>query len=215
MSTQAPRIKVWDSFIRLYHWVMVGLVGALWWSGDNGEMSLHLNFAIALAALLIVRIGWGFFGSKNTRFVYFVHSPAKIPAHLHALFTRRYRNSDTHSAAGGWAVLALLLILVLQILTGLFSSDGILFSGPLSQYASSDRVDLATDWHKTQFDVVLALIGIHVAAVILYRWFGVPLLGAMISGYRNSKAQQPDLKPGWQAMLLTVAVWFILYLLLT
>ncbi|HAD48343.1 MAG TPA: cytochrome B, partial [Idiomarina sp.] len=57
--------------------------------------------------------------------------------------------------------------------------------------------------------------GIHVAAVILYRWFGVPLLGAMISGYRNSKAQQPDLKPGWQAMLLTVAVWFILYLLLT
>lgn len=214
MKSQMRRIKVWDSFIRLYHWVMVALVGALWWSGENGEMTLHLNFAIALAALLIVRIGWGFFGSQNTRFSYFVRSPAAIPGHLSALFSRRYQTGNTHSAAGGWAVIALLVILILQIATGLFSSDGILFSGPLSQYVSSDLVELATDWHKTQFDVVLALIGLHIAAIIIYRLFGVPLLGAMLSGYRNSKAQQPALKSGWQAMLLSVAVWFILYLLL-
>lgn len=214
MSAQMPRIKVWDSFIRLYHWVVVALVVGLWWSGENGEMSLHLNFAIALAAILLVRIGWGFFGSKNIRFSYFVRSPTAIPSHISALVSRRYRNGDTHSVAGGWAVLALLAILVLQILTGLLSSDGILFSGPLSQYVSSDTADFATDWHKTQFNVILAFIAMHIVAIIVYRLFGVPLMGAMFSGYRNSKARQPELKSGWQAMLLSIAVWFILYLLL-
>lgn len=215
MAPKAARIKVWDSFIRFYHWLMTALVAGLWWSGESGQMSLHLNFAIALLALLLVRIGWGFFGSENTRFSYFLRSPALIPRHVKTLFKRRYQNSDTHSVAGGWAALALLLILVLQIITGLFSSDGILFSGPLSGYVSSDVVDLATDWHKTQFNVVLILVGIHIAAIAIYRVFGVPLLGAMFSGYRNSKASQPKLKSGWQAMLLSVAVWFILYLLLT
>ena len=214
-NAQTPRIKVWDSFIRLYHWLMVGLFGALWWSGDNGEMSLHINFAIALAALLVVRIGWGFFGSKNIRFSYFLRSPTVIPRHATALVKRRYRNGDTHNAAGGWSVFALLLILLAQITTGLFSSDGILFSGPLAGYVSSDIVDAATDWHKAQFNWILGLVGLHIIAIVIYRLYGVPLLGAMITGYRHSKAGQPDLKPGWQAMLLSVAVWFILYLLLT
>lgn len=214
MAVKAPRIKVWDSFIRFYHWLMVALVGALWWSGENGEMALHQDFAIVLTALLIVRIGWGFFGSKNTRFSYFIRSPMKIPQHAQALLQRRYRTGDTHNAAGGWSVIALLLILAMQIITGMFSSDGILFSGPLAGYASGDLVDWATDWHKAQFNVILALVALHVLAVVIYRIFGVPLLGAMFSGYRNSKATQLELKPGWQAMLLTVAVWFILYLLI-
>ncbi|RUO77942.1 cytochrome b/b6 domain-containing protein [Idiomarina seosinensis] len=214
MSSSRPRIKVWDSFIRLYHWVMVGLFGALWWSGKNGEMSLHIEFAIVLAALLIVRIGWGLFGSENARFSYFVQNPAKIPAHFSSLFRRRYQNGNTHSSAGSWAIVAMLTLLVAQIITGLFSTDGILFSGPLNPYVSSDTAAWLTDWHKAQFDYILAIVGLHVLAVVVYRLMGVPLLSAMITGYRNSKARQPSLKSGWQAILLTVAVWFILTLVL-
>ena len=213
MSVTRPRIKVWDSFIRLYHWLMVGLFAALWWSGENGELTLHQDFAMALAALLIVRIGWGFFGSENTRFSAFLRSPKHIVKHLSALLRRRYQNGNTHSVAGGWAVLAMLLILVLQIATGLFASDGILFSGPLNDWVSSSTADFLTDWHKTQFNVLLALVIVHVSAIVIYRFCGGPLLGAMFSGYRNSKAHQSALKPGWQALLLVVAVWFILMLL--
>ncbi|WP_404399609.1 cytochrome b/b6 domain-containing protein [Idiomarina seosinensis] len=215
MTSKVTRIKVWDSFIRLYHWLMVGLVAGLWWSADNGDMSLHFDLAKMLAALLLVRIGWGLFGSENIRFHYFLKSPKAVFTHLRALFKRRYQNSDTHSAAGGWAVAAMLLLLCLQFITGLFSSDGILFSGPLASYVSTDTSDWLTDWHKEQFNYLLALIGLHVFAIALYRVLGVPLLGAMFSGYRDTKASQPNLKPGWHAVLLVVAVWFILTVLLS
>lgn len=215
MTSKVSRIKVWDSFIRLYHWLMVGLVAGLWWSADNGDMSLHFDLAIVLGALLLVRLGWGIFGSENVRFGYFLRSPKAAVDHFRALFKRRYQNHDTHSAAGGWAVIAMLALLTLQFTTGLFSSDGILFSGPLAAYVSSDTSGWLTDWHKAQFDYILAIIGIHLFAITLYRILGVPLLGAMFSGYRDTKAGQPRLKPGWHGMLLAVAVWFILTVILT
>lgn len=215
MTNNVSRIKVWDSFIRLYHWTMVGLIGALWWSGENGEMSLHQDFAIVLAALIIVRVGWGFFGSSNARFSAFMRSPKLAAQHLSSLFRRSYHQGNTHSAAGGWAVVILLTLVSLQIITGLFSSDGILFSGPLNDYVSGDLGDFLTEWHEVQFNVIVAAVAVHVLAIIVYRIMGVPLLGAMISGYRNAEAQQPDLKPGWHGVMLAIAVWFILFLLLS
>lgn len=213
MARQLPRIKVWDSFIRCYHWLMVALFGALWWSGENGEMSLHQDFATALAALLVVRLGWGFFGSDNARFNAFLTSPLQVLAHLKKLAQRRYSLGNSHSAAGGWAVVLMLLLLTAQIITGLFASDGILFSGPLNSWVDSATADFLTDWHKTQFNVLLAVMGVHVVAIVVYRLLGVRLLAAMVTGYRYSRAPQPQLKSGWQALLLVVAVWFLLTLL--
>ena len=214
MNEKFQRIKIWDSFIRIYHWLMVAAVAGLWWTGEEGRMELHQDIAIALAALLITRIGWGLFGSENARFSAFFSSPKRVVSHLGALFSKRYESGNTHSPAGGYSVIALLAILIAQIATGLFASDGILFSGPLNSWVSGDTADLLTDWHKTQFNFILGLVGLHILAILLYRVLGYRLFASMVTGYRYTASKVPALKPGWQGLVIALAVWFILVMLL-
>ena len=152
MIQKENSVKVWDSFVRLFHLLIILLVAGLWWTADNGRMDLHKDFGIAILSLLVMRVAWGIFGSDNARFKTFVRSPLQIPSHLKKLFNGQYQSETTHSTAGGWAVIVMLALLIAQAMTGLFSSDGILFSGPLASWVSSDAQELLTDWHKTQFD---------------------------------------------------------------
>ena len=74
-----------------------------------------------------------------------------------------------HNPLGALSVLALLGLLLAQIVLGLFAVDvdGI-ESGPLSTYVSFDTGRVAAEWHEAVFDVLLWLIGLHVAAVLFY-----------------------------------------------
>lgn len=214
MNQKGNSIKVWDSFIRVFHGLLIIFLCGLWWTVENGRMALHKDIGIALLALLIVRIGWGIFGSENARFKTFLKSPKAIIPHLRSVFSGNYDAETTHSAAGGWAVVVMLGLLLSQVLTGLFSTDGILFSGPLSGWLSSDRQEAVTSWHKNQFDVILIVVSIHILAVVFYRLRGTPLIASMVHGYRITTQRTPNLKPGWEGMILAVAVWLILMLLL-
>ncbi|RUO73362.1 cytochrome b/b6 domain-containing protein [Idiomarina ramblicola] len=214
MNQKGNSIKVWDSFIRVFHGLLIIFLGGLWWTAENGRMELHKDIGIALLALLIVRIGWGIFGSENARFRTFLRSPSTILKHLCTVYKGKYQAENTHSAAGGWAVIVMLGILISQVLTGLFSTDGILFSGPLSSWLSSDGQKAVTSWHKSQFDVILIVVAVHILAVLFYRVRGTPLIASMVHGYRITSQQTPNLKPGWQGLILAIAVWLILMLLL-
>ncbi|ASG65430.1 cytochrome B [Idiomarina piscisalsi] len=214
MIQKENSVKVWDSFVRLFHLMIILLVIGLWWTADNGRMDLHKDFGVAILSLLVMRVAWGIFGSNNARFKAFVRSPLRIPSHLKTLFNGQYQPETTHSTAGGWAVLLMLALLIAQAVTGLFSSDGILFSGPLASWVSSDTQELLTDWHKTQFDAILVVIAFHILAVAMYRLKGIKLVGAMVHGYKNTTQPAPQLKPGWQGLLLAIAVWLLFMLLL-
>src|SRR4030095_2671657 len=70
--------RVWDLPTRLFHWVLVGLIGFSWWSGKNDEVDLHIWSGIAILTLLIFRMLWGFFGSSTARFSSFVRGPKAV-----------------------------------------------------------------------------------------------------------------------------------------
>lgn len=214
MNQKGNSIKVWDGFIRLFHGLLIVLLAGLWWTADNGRMTLHKDIGIALLALLLVRIGWGVFGSENARFKAFIKSPKTIVTHLSHVVKGRYEAENTHSVAGGWAVMVMLGLLLSQVITGLFATDGILFSGPLSNWLSSDGQKAVTSWHKSQFDIILVVIGVHILAVLTYWVRGTALVGSMIHGYRTTKQPAPALKPGWQGIIVALAAWLILLILL-
>ena len=37
----SSRILVWDGALRLFHWSLVLLVAAMWWTAENGVMDWH------------------------------------------------------------------------------------------------------------------------------------------------------------------------------
>lgn len=205
------RVKIWDSFVRLSHWLMVILVVLMWYTAEEGLMERHLQLAGILGALVITRILWGFWGSESARFKSFIKGPKVVAEHLIDFKAGQYQPSNTHNAAGGWAVLALLLLLLVQFGTGLFASDDIFFSGPLASSVGSDLSEVAGEVHETIFNVLAAVVILHVVAILLYRVRGINLISAMVHGYRDGVAA-PKLVSGLigiiAAALIAAALFF-------
>jgi cytochrome b len=168
MSPSLQRVKIWDPWVRLVHWGLVGLLGLSWWSVETGRMELHLTSGYLMLTLLLFRIGWGLWGSDSARFARFVRTPRAALSHLRHLRRKEPDTELTHNAAGGWMVLAMLAILLVQVGTGLFADDQILTRGPLAAHVSGETSDFATFIHARNFNLILGVVGLHVVAVLLY-----------------------------------------------
>ena len=147
MDQQMVTVKVWDGWVRLFHWSIVLLFAVSVISAKTGRMGWHMLSGYAALALLLFRIGWGFAGSDTARFSRFLRSPIAAFRHLRHLHRREPDTEIGHNAAGGWMVLLLLALLLAQAVTGLFADDEILTQGPLAQYASERWVHRMTGLH--------------------------------------------------------------------
>lgn len=199
------RTRVWDGPTRIVHWGLVLCVALSWWTAENGAMDWHRYSGYTLLGLLIFRLYWGVAGGSTAKFSSFVRGPATTLAYARSLFMK---NSEPavpgHNPLGAWSVLALLTLLLAQVVLGLFAVDvdGI-ESGPLSAYVSFDAGRACAEWHETVFNVLLALIALHVAAVLFYLFARKQnLIGAMVHG-RAMHATRGDVTfaPFWRILL--------------
>jgi cytochrome b len=181
MIARKGGIAVWDIPTRLFHWLLVALFAFSWWSAENREMEWHYTSGVVVLALLVFRLIWGFVGGSTARFAAFVRSPVDVVAYL--------RRADTvaapgHNPLGGYSVLALLAVLLLQVGTGLFATDiDGLDSGPLSHLVSFDAGRRAAQVHESAFDLLVWLVAAHVLAILFYAVVRRRnLVGPMITG---------------------------------
>jgi cytochrome b len=182
------RVAVWDAPTRLFHWALVVLIAFLWWTAETDHMEWHKLAGFAVAALLVFRIYWGAFGSETARFRNFVRGPRGVWSYLRG----RLNSGPGHNPLGGWSVAALLGALTAETVLGLFAidEDG-LDSGPLASTVSFDYAREAAHWHEVLFNGLLALIGLHIAAILIYLLFRQNLIGPMITGRKAVDAEAP------------------------
>jgi cytochrome b len=183
------KVAVWDVPVRLFHWLLLGLVGFSWWSGDQGDdwMDWHSKSGYAILTLLLFRIGWGFIGSDSARFAQFVRGPRASFAYLRSVLQRQPKAYLGHNPLGGWMIMALLLVLLVQVITGLLGNDDSDYSAPLSHWVSHDTSSFITTLHVYNFDLLLALVGLHLAAVLTHLIMRRDdLLTAMFTGFKTS-----------------------------
>lgn len=168
------------------------LVALCWWSAEYDREALHLWLGYGVLFLLLFRLGWGFVGGSTARFATFLRGPGAVLVYIRNRF--RWTVAG-HTPLGALSVIALLTMVAVQVGTGLvmLDEDG-LFGGPLAHFVSIATSDAARELHEELFYVLLALIALHVAAILLYRMaLGLNLLGPMISG-------KADLAPGVEPM---------------
>lgn len=202
-------LRVWDLPTRLFHWLLALLVVGLLVTGNVGGnwMNWHFRFGYAVLSLLLFRLVWGFAGGHWSRFAQFVYGPRTTWAYLRGQGTDQ--ETTGHNPLGALSVLALLLVLFAQVSTGLMSDDEISFFGPLTAFVSGDTVSLATRYHKNvgKF-VVLALVVLHILAIVFYRIARRQnLVGPMITGDKSVQAILPASRDSTSTRLGALLIW--------
>jgi len=161
----ASGARVWDLPTRLFHWLLVLLFAFSWWSAENREMQWHYLSGLTLLGLLGFRIVWGFIGASTARLAALFASPARILGYVRG----RDISRPGHNPIGGYSVIAMLLALCVQVGTGLFATDvDGLESGPLSFLVTFEQGRGAAQIHEVSFNILLALIALHILAVAFY-----------------------------------------------
>ena len=104
-------MKVWDLPTRMFHWLIVLVVGFSWYSAETGMMEWHYRSGLAALGLLAFRVIWGFAGGSTARFSQFIKSPRGALSYLRNPAT--LPTSAGHNPLGGYSVLAMLSALLL------------------------------------------------------------------------------------------------------
>lgn len=207
-------VRIWDLPLRLFHWALVVcLVGSLVTIKLGGNwMVWHMRFGYAILSLVLFRIVWGFVGSRYARFAEFVSGPSRVLDYLRG--APGVGTSPGHSPLGSLSVIALILLLLVQAVLGLFANDDIFTEGPLARHVSKETSDALTGWHHRNEFVVYALAALHVGAIAFYRVFrGQRLVRAMIGGDKfvgSDTTVQPATPPaddGPAMRLRALGVW--------
>lgn len=215
------QIPVWDWSVRLFHWALVLLMAAAWATTEAGVdyMHWHMRCGYAVLTLLLFRLLWGLVGSGSARFCGFLRGPRAVLAYARAWFSHEPQHYLGHNPLGGWMVIVLLLLVGVQAGTGLFANDDIFNEGPLARLVSGDTSDFLTTIHKVNFNLLLAAVGLHVTAVLLYLLRGENLLRAMFNGRKpaGDYLDRPGPPaPAWRAVLCLAlagaAVWALVTL---
>ena len=214
-TAASRRGAVWDLPTRLFHWTLVGLIAFSWWSAEEEHLDWHIWSGIAVLTLLVFRVLWGLVGSSTARFANFVRGPRTVFGYMGNM--KGWRPVG-HTPLGALSVLAMLGAFALQVGLGLFAidKDG-LYEGPLAFLISVDAAEEIADLHEDWFDVILVLIGLHIAALLFYRLIlGKKLVGPMLTGRGALDAGTEPMRPGkgWVALLcLVIAIVFSRWIL--
>ncbi|MAT34834.1 MAG: cytochrome B [Ponticaulis sp.] len=130
-------LKVWDPVVRIGHWVLVISVLTAYFVGD-GSKDIHVIAGYTVAGIVVLRLVWGFIGTRHARFSDFVRGPSAVFGYLTSIFRGGYRRYVGHNPAGGAMIIALLFSLAVTTGSGMALLAIEHQEGPLAPLISSD-----------------------------------------------------------------------------
>jgi cytochrome b len=170
-------MKVWDPLVRIVHWAVAVGIAVSWWTSERSE-TWHIRFGYAVATMVLIRLAWGFIGSRHARFADFVRGWAATTGYAHRVLQRTEGRHLGHNPLGGWMALALWAAILGTCFTGwLYTTDA---------YFGIAWVELT---HVILAWTVVALLPLHIAGVIFTSLrYRENLVIAMITGRKRPGA---------------------------
>ncbi len=211
-KTNCVRLRVWDLPVRVFHWLLVLAIAFLWYSGENADdLERHMLIGTVVLSLVLFRVVWGVLGSTTARFSNFVRPIAALH-HLNELKGKKLQPEAGHNPLGGLMVIALLVSLLVQTVSGLYTSDEVLSEGPLYARASEELAEFVGSIHHLNFNVLLGLIALHLLAIVFY-WVmqKTNLVKPMISGVMTWPNAVPQPQLVFRSALLAAALFGVIF----
>jgi cytochrome b len=167
-------VRVWDLFVRLFHWSLVACVVLNQFVLEEGETA-HQWVGYFACAWVASRVVWGFIGSSHARFSDFFPTPRRLLAHLQALWRREPVRHVGHNPLAATMMLTLMALVLSLGLTGwLQTTDWFWGDGAMQ------------DLHEALATTLIWLAGLHAAsALVMGRIERVHLVRAMVTGVKR------------------------------
>lgn len=176
----AATVRVWDPFVRLFHWTLVGGIALAWLTSEEAE-SWHEPIGWFVLALVGSRLLWGLVGPRHARFADFLRGPRTVAGYAGDALHGRAPRHLGHNPLGGWMIVALLATIVATGLTGWLMGGGLGFG--------DDALDALEEVHEALAGGLLGLVALHVAGVVWSGWqHGENLVRAMLTGRKRAPA---------------------------
>lgn len=190
MTTEQQEVKVWDPLVRVFHWVLVlGFFTAYFTEGEDDTLTLHTWAGYVIAGLIMVRLVWGFIGTRHARFSDFVTRPVVVKDYLLSVLRLHPRRYLGHNPAGGLMVVALLISLSATVVFGMGLYAVEEQAGPLAGWLGNlgeSWEDVFEGLHEFFANFTLFLVVVHVAGVLVDSLLHAEnLVRAMITGRKQ------------------------------
>ena len=174
LSESATSIRVWDRFVRVFHWSLVLCVLTNYFIIDDGEL-IHQWIGYIASALVAARIAWGFVGSRHARFSDFFPTPSRLKAHISRMLSGQPDFHPGHNPVG-----ALMMLALIALVLGLGATG---FMQTLDAFWGEEWLQ---EVHEVLGSLLIGLAVLHAAAaIIMSRVEGINLVGAMITGVKT------------------------------
>jgi len=173
-ETPAAPVKVWDPFVRVFHWSLAGLFLLAYATGDEIK-NVHIAAGYTIAGLLTLRILWGLVGPRHARFSDFVRSPRAVLTYMRDVALLRAPRYLGHNPAGGAMVVALIVMLIGTCTTGYMMTTGSFWGAKWVE-----------EVHEALANLTIGLVVVHVLGVLVASFeHRENLVKAMITGRKR------------------------------
>jgi len=155
MNADTRSILVWDVPTRLFHWSLAISFALAYLTGDSERCrDIHVMAGYAAAALIAFRLVWGIVGTAYARFASFAYGPRRVAAYLRSILSGHPEHYIGHNPAGGWVIFGLIGLMLLTAATGY---------AVWREWGGDSFEGL----HEAAANVILALVGVHIAGVVV------------------------------------------------
>jgi len=169
-------VKVWDPFVRIFHWSLVACFVIAYATGDEIER-VHVAAGYTIAGLLAARIVWGVVGPEYARFSNFVRSPREVLAYIRDVAMLRAPRYIGHNPAGGAMIVALLVALAGTCATGYMITTDAYWGSKMLEHV-----------HEFLANVAVGLVAAHILGVLIASFeHRENLIASMISGRKRAE----------------------------
>ncbi|MCE1160939.1 MAG: cytochrome b/b6 domain-containing protein [Burkholderiales bacterium] len=147
------KILVWDPLVRLLHWILAILVIANFLNEDG--KFYHRWIGYTATAIVVMRIIWGFVGTKHARFSDWFPTPSRVVEYTRLKLKGQAPRYIGHNPLGAVMMLLLIVLVLNQGLTG--------FMMGTDQFFGEKWLE---EWHEIASNLILVAIGLHVLGAI-------------------------------------------------
>ena len=180
ITASQQQVKVWDILVRFTHWaVAAGVIANLAFTEDGGQIHEYVGYTVV--ALVVIRLLWGFVGTKYARFSDFFPTPKRVKSHLNELKAQHVNNQSVKTEHLGHNPLGALMI---------FALWGAIIGLGLTGYLMESRVlgnkDLFEGIHEVLANSLYVLVPLHViSAIVMSRLQKQNLIKSMVTGNKT------------------------------